>query len=149
MANAFTVYGGGPLLELTTQVGLTKPYEPRPLQLSFVGVWDTGATGCAITKDVADAIGVKPCGIANVAGVHGTQPVNTYFIALHLPTGNTIPLLEATELDPSAGCDFLIGMDVICMGDFAISNVGGQTVFTYRSPSQEVFDFTKPCGRQP
>ena len=29
----------------------------------------------------------------------------------------------------------LIGMDVICMGDFAVSNYNGRTAFTFRMPS--------------
>lgn len=37
----------------------------------------------------------------------------------------------------------LIGMDIITMGDFYISNYHGQTTMTFRVPSLECRDFTK------
>ncbi len=39
------------------------------------------------------------------------------------------------------GLGVLIGMDIIGLGDFAISNHGGKTVFTFRAPSSKVIDF--------
>ncbi len=39
------------------------------------------------------------------------------------------------------GIDLLIGMDIIGMGDFAVSNHEGKTVFTYRIPSQATTDY--------
>lgn len=37
--------------------------------------------------------------------------------------------------------DMLIGMDVISKGDFAVTNVGGITTFSFRIPSQETIDY--------
>lgn len=37
----------------------------------------------------------------------------------------------------------LIGMDVINLGDFAISNREQKTVFTFRMPSLQRFDFVR------
>ena len=140
---AFCVSGNGPLEELATPVGLALPHCQRPASLDFVAIWDTGATGCAITREAAVRIGAKPCGLTYVAGVHGTHAVDTYYVSLHLPMNVSVPIIEATELDQSAGCDFLIGMDVIRMGDFAVSNLGGNTTFTFRIPSLACIDFTK------
>ena len=39
------------------------------------------------------------------------------------------------------GIDVLIGMDIISQGDFAISNYGGKTQFSFRIPSQEHIEF--------
>jgi uncharacterized protein YecA (UPF0149 family) len=41
------------------------------------------------------------------------------------------------------GPDVLIGMDIICSGDFAVTNKGGKTVFSYRYPSISPIDFKK------
>lgn len=41
----------------------------------------------------------------------------------------------------SQGIDILIGMDIIKLGDFAISNYKGQTQFSFRIPSQEHVDY--------
>lgn len=37
--------------------------------------------------------------------------------------------------------DFLIGMDIITLGDFAVTNVNGKTVFSFRYPSCEKIDY--------
>ncbi len=41
------------------------------------------------------------------------------------------------------GMDILIGMDIITLGDFAITNYNNKTVFSFRFPSSEVIDFVK------
>ena len=43
----------------------------------------------------------------------------------------------------SQGIDLLIGMDIIGMGDFAVTNFNGNTVFSFRIPSIEEIDFLK------
>lgn len=37
--------------------------------------------------------------------------------------------------------DAVIGMDIICKGDFAITNKNGHTTFAFRIPSQEEIVF--------
>jgi hypothetical protein len=39
--------------------------------------------------------------------------------------------------------DVLIGMDVICKGDFALTHKGGKTVFSFRYPSIATIDFLR------
>jgi uncharacterized protein YchJ len=43
----------------------------------------------------------------------------------------------------------LIGMDVICNGDFVVSNFGEKTTFTFRMPSLMKFDFSKESYLKP
>jgi len=69
---------------------------------------------------------------------------NTCLIALSLPNGILIPELEVADCEGNIGCDILIGMDVINMGDFAICNEDGRTTFSFRTPSIETIDFTVP-----
>ena len=54
LVRAFTAKGAGFLRELIAPIGVTAPGDPTPKELSFAGLWDTGATGCAITKKVAE-----------------------------------------------------------------------------------------------
>lgn len=44
-------------------------------------------------------------------------------------------------LNALTGADVLIGMDIITRGDVAISNVNGNTVFSFRFPSLKEVDF--------
>ena len=41
------------------------------------------------------------------------------------------------------GFDVLIGMDIITLGDFSITNVGGKTIFSFRVPSTETIDYVQ------
>ena len=41
------------------------------------------------------------------------------------------------------GFDVLIGMDIITLGDFSITNVNGKTVFSFRIPSTETVDYVQ------
>ena len=40
-----------------------------------------------------------------------------------------------------AGADILIGMSIISQGDFAITNQGGKTTFSFRMPSSGTIDY--------
>ena len=39
--------------------------------------------------------------------------------------------------------DVLVGMDIINTGDFAVTNLGGITKFSFRFPSLEHIDFVE------
>jgi hypothetical protein len=38
-------------------------------------------------------------------------------------------------------CEVLIGMDIMSLGDFAVSNLGGRTKFTFQMPSTHDTDY--------
>jgi hypothetical protein len=59
-----------------------------------------------------------------------------------LPNGVQIQT-EVTSCDSLGNCDALIGMDIITLGDFSISNYGKKTTFSFRIPSVRKIDFTK------
>lgn len=81
---AFTSKSDGISFDLDSPVGVCTAGDTEPTELAFMGIWDTGATGCAITKRVADLIGAKPTGFASVGGVHGIEVVNEYILDLYL-----------------------------------------------------------------
>ena len=57
---------------------------------------------------------------------------------------NTISTYSSEEIDNKFMLnknDLLIGMDIITIGDFSISNVGGNTTFSFRVPSIKTVDF--------
>jgi predicted aspartyl protease len=110
------------------------------------GIWDTGATGSVITKSVASALGLVPVNSTLVHGVHGVKEVNVYFVKITLHNKNiTLNALvtECEELSADNSVGMLIGMNIINMGDFAITNYQGQTTMSFRVPSIQVIDFVK------
>jgi hypothetical protein len=70
------------------------------------------------------------------------KPCNVYSVNLYLPNGIKVPDVNVAEGIPF-GCDMLIGMDIIGLGDFAVSNYSGRTLFSFRMPSLTEIDFVK------
>lgn len=141
--SAFTVKSNGGLLRvLITDVYVHIPGSPN--HTAIRAIWDTGATGSAITKKVAQQLGLIPTGMAQVNTANGIATQNTYTIDIGLPNKIIIQGIIATEIDAlAAGCDALIGMDVITLGDFAITNHNGSTCMSFRVPSGHEIDYVK------
>lgn len=108
-------------------------------------IWDTGATGSAITRSLAVELGLIVINHTRVKGVHGLKEnVNVFAVKVVLNNQNvtfTIPVTECEQLTDDESSKFLIGMDIISKGDFAITNFQGNTVMTYRFPSIQRMDF--------
>ena len=139
---AFTAEAPVLMPALISEIGVSLPHQKTPAQTSQLsGLWDTGATGCAIKDSVAKAIGAQPISKVIVNGVHGPQACNQYLVNLYLPNNIRINSVPATELFDSAPFDALIGMGVIALGDFSTSTIGGKTSFTFRIPSCQKQDF--------
>lgn len=115
---------------------------PHPNFEQFNGLWDTGASGTTITKNVVDKLGLIPTGLAQVSHANGISIVNTYLINIRLPNGVGIHTLRVNE-GILNGFDVLIGMDVIMRGDFSITNKDGKTVFSFQIPSTHYTDFVE------
>ena len=132
--------------ELKTNIGVSLPYIPnlnivaQPAIHPTVALWDTGATNCAITPKVIAALGLKPIGKTKVSHADGdTDGVNVY-----LPNNIVIQNVKVSECKNEKDTfGVLIGMDIITLGDFSISNVNNETTFSFRIPSVKKVDFTK------
>lgn len=125
-----------PIAVQNTKTGLTE-------QTS--GIWDTGATGSAITRLLAQKLGLIAIGQTRVKGVHGYKDgINVYAVKIVLNNQNVsfiLPVTECEQLTDDDSCKFLIGMDIISQGDFVITNFQSKTVMTYRVPSIQRMDF--------
>lgn len=76
-----------------------------------------------------------------VKGVNTTEKVNTYLIDVFLPNKIHIPKVTVTEGKLSEKVPFIIGMDIINIGDLVITNANGKTVFSFRIPAVKEIDF--------
>ena len=63
-------------------------------------------------------------------------------VNLLLPNKIGIPSLRVSE-GILKGFDVLIGMDIISLGDFAITHKNDGTVFSFQLPSTHEYDFVK------
>lgn len=104
-------------------------------------LWDTGASATLISRRVINVLGLESVGLSGASGYNGGIDIkDTFLIHLGLPTGDVVTNVVAMEFD-SDDYDVVIGMDVICQGDFALTNKGGTTTFSYRLPSAEEIVF--------
>ena len=106
--------------------------------------WDTGASGTCISSDVVDALGLIPTGKQIIQTPSGQSVVNTYSVNIEFPNNLTISdLMVCGTKIGEQGIQVLIGMDVLLLGDFAVSNYRGKTVFSFRIPSKKTTDYVK------
>jgi len=143
---------GGLLNALKNQCGISQAFDPAAggAQLpitQFDAIWDTGATNCVITQSVIDACGLVPIGMAQVHGVHAASVEEVFLVSIYLPNGVVFPGVRVTR-GRFPGADILIGMDIISQGDFAVTNKGGITKFSFRVPSETHIDFVEQHHQQ-
>ena len=112
--------------------------------ISTKGIWDTGATGSVITKSTATALGLLPVRRATVRGVHGYKKVNAYYVNITLHNKNitlNTQVTECDELSADNSIGVLIGMNIITLGDFSVTNFEGFTTMSFRVPSMQRIDY--------
>lgn len=140
--NALNLISPVILREIVTDVTLKNPMTGQSLKTK--GIWDTGATDSVITANTARQLGLMPISKAFVRGVHGPKEVNVYYVNITLNNDQitlNARVTECVELSADNSKGMLIGMNIISMGDFAVSNYGGSTVMSFRRPSLEHIDF--------
>lgn len=152
---AFTIRYNGRMRALHTKVGVCSPVtleEARTQKVElkeYVAIWDTGATHSAITKKVAEELNLKPTGVVEVRYGNGKALTNTYLVNISLPNKVMVGQVRVTEaqLTPEGSISdaqqpqLLIGMDIIGMGDFAVTNANNKTTLSFRVPSVAEVDF--------
>ena len=106
-------------------------------------LWDTGASVSLIPARVAKVLGLTSIGKSGVSGYNeGIDVKDTFLIHLGLPTGDIVTNIMAMEFE-SDEYDVVIGMDVICNGDLAITNKDDKTTFSFRIPSEQEIAFSE------
>lgn len=99
-------------------------------------VWDTGATNTIISAAVIEALGLDPIEKSQIEGVGGIMESSVYKINIYME--NNVEFIAINALSGDIGdYDLIIGMDIITLGDFVISNKDGKTWFAFRHPSTE------------
>ena len=149
---SFTIRGDKLLFELETlcEVAEAFRFNDGPIRSfsKFKAIWDTGATCSVISQKVVDTLGLKPTGIARFLTAAGEQTTETYLVNLILPNQIRYECVRVCVAEISC-TDVLIGMDIITAGDFAVTNQGGKTTFSFRHPSMERFDFVDADDNAP
>lgn len=96
---------------------------------------------------VVQELGLIPTGQKRIRTPSGSDIVNTYLVSIALPNHVVFPDVEVCDTKiGDQGADLLVGMDIINCGDFAVTNCGGKTVFSFCIPSSKTIDFVKEAN---
>jgi hypothetical protein len=104
-------------------------------------LWDTGATRSAISQDLVKVLDHRPSGAMHVSHAGGLRVSPTYVVNLYLPNQVAISGVIVTEFSAPPAFGVIIGMDVMALGDMAITNVAGDTCLSFRAPSIATIDY--------
>ncbi|MCM1532279.1 MAG: hypothetical protein NC048_08080 [Bacteroides sp.] len=113
----------------------------REPEVRTTALWDTGATISTISKKIADELNLIPFAKSKMFHAGGEGITNLYKVNMFLPNGVGVRAITVIE-GILNGCEVLIGMDIITLGDFAITNKNGKTVFSFQTPSSNEYDFS-------
>lgn len=107
--------------------------------------WDTGATNTCISERVVRELNLIPTGKAHIQTPSGSAVRNEYKVDIKLQNEN-VYIKNVYVIDSEIekqGIDILIGMNIINLGDFSVSNYNGYTSFTFRTPSVAKTDYVQ------
>lgn len=148
---AFTKEEKGLLNVLKTDVSIIVDKKINPdykkEKDKYEAIWDTGATGSVISAELAQKLKLNPIGKTKVSTAGGVFEVNKYIIGLKLPNNLEIQNVMVSSGNLGSGVDFLIGMDIITLGDFSITNLNGKTMFSFRFPSCESINYVEQAKK--
>lgn len=140
MGSAFTIKYKGITKKLITDIEIT--YNGNSMKT--LALWDTGATDCCISKQVANTLSLVATGKTSMQTPSGVSEVNTYLVDVMLP--NNVKVDDVRVADSEIGLQgigMLIGMSIINQGDLSVSNHEGITTFSFRMPSAGIVDYVK------
>lgn len=92
-------------------------------------MWDTGATTTTLSKDVAEALGLKHGNAAQSETAGGvTDGWESQCIVQISPSCGWF---KQVQVLPNLGVPMLVGMDIINLGDFSLTHKDGGYIFEF------------------
>src|ERR1039458_48601 len=141
---AFTTRYTGKALRLTNEVEIFPAFEQNATPLpgkKYRALYDTGATHSAISPKVVQELNLPVIRATRVGVGGGFHDTTSHLVNIKLPSNVMCPMFQVAQILVPSGEDVIIGMDILGAGDFAVTNQGGNTVFSFRVPSQKCIDF--------
>ena len=86
-------------------------------------LWDTGAVTSVIDRSFAAKLGFSPFGTGRAYTAQGFYESSMYLVDVLLPNNIIVKGLRVSDGE-FQGFDMLLGMDVISLGDFHLTNDG-------------------------
>jgi hypothetical protein len=155
---AFTARANGRVLRLVSEVEIFPPFgaattSPAPMTpptqgKKYQGLYDTGATHSAISPQVVQDLNLASIGARTVGVGGGFLPTTSHLVNIALPNRVMFAMASVAKIVIPGGVDVVIGMDILGMGDFAVTHQSGNTMFSFCFPSRKHIDFTSELQSQ-
>jgi len=147
-SRGFTLQSNSRFLAIETRGAICEAYQPdnstpHPEVFDITMVWDTGSIKTVISQRLASLMHLYPFGKNLTYNSHGPIELPLYKVNLILPNGIEVYNLTV-QCDMLPCVDVLVGMDVISMTDFSITNNG--TIFSFQIPSTHHHDYQLECA---
>ncbi|MBD5275138.1 MAG: hypothetical protein HDS37_03430 [Bacteroides sp.] len=113
-------------------------------------LWDTGAATSVMTRDLAERLGFRFSVEVLSRGVTGNEMSKFGYAYVSLVSNGGILETRTGIVDrlPRDDYSFIIGMDIIGKGNFAISSDGLTTTLSFTVPGTSTVDFTKTASEE-
>lgn len=133
---AFSIQYESIAKELVSESEIVNPLNNQ--RKKYKAIWDTGATNTVITSRILEELSLTIVDTTTIIGVNSkTENIQVALFNLLLPNNVSIKEVRGSVCTIVGDADILIGMDIIKFGDLAISNGGGQTLFSFAIPPFE------------
>ena len=133
---AFSIQYESIAKELVSESEIVNPLNNQ--RKKYKAIWDTGATNTVITSRILEELSLTIVDTTTIIGVNSkTENIQVALFNLLLPNNVSIKEVRGSVCTIGGDADILIGMDIIKFGDLAISNGGGQTLFSFAIPPFE------------
>jgi len=120
--------------ELITEVELFNPLNIEK-NIKTLAIWDTGATISSIAPDVLKKLDLEPVDSIMIEGVNSLERCDLVLVHVGLPNAILVQNVKpAVCVFSPIDLGLIIGMDIIKLGDFMISNSQGKTLFSFATP---------------
>lgn len=137
MNNAFTLKYSGLASQLINKIKVSNDSQKKEVD----SLWDTGATKTCISPELAKALKLKPYAKTIINNAGGSSSSTVYRVDISFLNIKFKKQIVYTVNIHSQGIDLLVGMDIITLGDFTITNKNQNTKFTFEIPSIRDVDY--------
>jgi predicted aspartyl protease len=140
---AFTCRYDGKSPRLLSEVEIFPAFIPpdQSKGKKYQALYDTGATHSSISPQVVTDLGLASIGAQNVGVGGGTLTTTVHLVNIGLPNKVMFPMVRVAKVALHGSIDVLIGMDILGVGDFAVTHRNGKTTFSFCCPSRQEIDF--------
>lgn len=133
--SAFSTSYSGIVRAIVSEIGIVTGVSDATTEVvRCKALWDTGAVYSVISRQFAAKLGLTSFDSGRAYTAQGSYDTSVYLLDILLPNKMIVKDLRVSDGE-FQDFDFLLGMDVISLGDFTVTNKNA-TRFAFRIPPE-------------